>query len=117
MKCKKKCSLPLLVSSSVAESDSTLKVTVPTQTINNGSTYILMIMQTIPTIATPTPIVIGVGNSTIGLYNRCGNKIYSDQVQTNTPYYIKFSTDTPLAIKFDGTPLIPTKFKFTSITG
>lgn len=105
-----------VASSSVAIVSGNMQITIPNQTIFNGECIDLIIIQPLPTSATPIPVVIIVNGATIPLYNKCGNKVYSDQIRTRKRYLIKMATDVPLAIKVGGCDLCCTSHVFPTLT-
>lgn len=81
------CSCKIVYSTAVAVDGTTsLQITIPTQTFNNGERFGLRIVQAIPSNGTPLPVNIVMGTTNYPLQKPLGNYVMSDQLRTNVCY-------------------------------
>lgn len=92
----------IILSTAVAIVGGNMQITIPNQTLFNREIINLIIAQTIPVSANPIPVTVLVNGVSIPLYNKCGNKVYSDQIRPRNRYQLLIATDVPLMIKIGG---------------
>jgi hypothetical protein len=84
----------LIVSTEIALNGTTsLQITIPTETFNNGETFGLYLAQAIPSTGTPLPVEIVVDGTAYNLLKPCGNYVMSDQLRTQRFYPLRVGTN------------------------
>ena len=70
-----------------------LQITIPAETFNNGETFGLYLAQAIPSTGTPLPVEILIGTTAYNLLKPCGNYVMSDQLRTKRFYPLRVGTN------------------------
>lgn len=84
----------LIVSTDIALNGTTsLQITIPAETFNNGETFGLYLAQTIPSTGTPLPVEIVIDGTAYNLLKPCGNYVMSDQLLTQRFYPLRVGTN------------------------
>lgn len=84
----------LIVSTEIALNGTTsLQITIPAETFNNGETFGLYLAQAIPSTGTPLPVEIVIDGTAYPLIKPCGNNVMSDQLRTQRFYPIRVGTN------------------------
>lgn len=84
----------LIVSTEIALNGTTsLRITIPTTTFNNGETFGLYLAQAIPSTGTPLPVEILMDGNAYPLQKPCGNYVMSDQLRTQRLYTVRVGTN------------------------
>ena len=84
----------LIVSTEIALNGTTsLQITIPEETFNNGETFGLYLAQAIPSTGTPLPVEILIGTTAYNLLKPCGNYVMSDQLRTQRFYPLRVGTN------------------------
>lgn len=114
--CIKNCMVcPNLVAvTAVTATDTSVTLTVPTQTIVNKQRICLYSPIAIP--SSTLPVTITKGTDVINLITSCGNLVRADQLRTRKVYNIYVATDSENAIVRSNN-LCPTAFVFPVLTG
>lgn len=99
MNCKRNCCGcdNLIYTGTVASTSTNVTVTLPSQSMCNNECLCFVITTSLPTVASPLPVAIIVGNTTYKMINQCGNAVYSDQITSRKVYCVSLKTDTLLA--------------------
>lgn len=85
---------PLIVSTEIALNGTTsLRITIPTTTFNNGESFGLYLAQAIPSTGTPLPVEILMDGNAYPLQKPCGNYVMSDQLRTQRLYATRVGTN------------------------
>lgn len=80
----------LITSTSIAlNSTTSLQITIPATTFNNGETFGLYLAQAIPSNGTPLPVEIVMNGTAYPLEKPCGNYVMSDQIRANRLYVVR----------------------------
>ena len=88
------CSCKLLYTTAVALNGNTsLQVTIPATTFNNGECIGVRIVQAIPSNGTPLPVNIVMGATSYPLLKPCGNNVMSDQLRSGRTYCLRVGTN------------------------
>lgn len=88
------CSCDLVYSTAIALNGTTsLQVTIPATTYNNGQCLGLKLVQAIPSSGTPLPVQIVMGTTAYSLLKPCGNNVMSDQLRTGRTYCLRVGTN------------------------
>lgn len=88
------CSCDLVYSTAIALNGTTsLQVTIPTATYNNGQCIGLKLVQAIPSSGTPLPVQIVMGSTAYYLQKPCGNYVMSDQLRSGRTYCLRVGTN------------------------
>lgn len=84
----------LIVSTEIALNGTTsLQITIPAETFNNGESFGLYLAQAIPSTGTPLPVEIVIDGTAYNLQKPCGNYVMSDQLRTQRFYPIRVGTN------------------------
>lgn len=84
----------LIVSTDIALNGTTsLQITIPQETFNNGETFGLYLAQAIPSTGNPLPVEILIGDTAYNLLKPCGNYVMSDQLRTQRFYPVRVGTN------------------------
>jgi hypothetical protein len=84
----------LIVSTEIALNGTTsLQITIPAETFNNGESFGLYLAQAIPSTGTPLPVEIVIDGTAYNLLKPCGNYVMSDQLRTQRFYPIRVGTN------------------------
>ena len=84
----------LIASTEIALNGTTsLQITIPAETFNNGETFGLYLAQAIPSTGTPLPVEIMIGITAYNLLKPCGNYVMSDQLRTKRFYPLRVGTN------------------------
>ena len=84
----------LIVSTEIALNGTTsLQITIPAETFNNGETFGLYLAQAIPSTGTPLPVEIVIDGTAYNLQKPCGNYVMSDQLLTQRFYPLRVGTN------------------------
>jgi hypothetical protein len=84
----------LIVSTEIALNGTTsLQITIPAETFNNGESFGLYLAQAIPSTGTPLPVEILMDGTAYNLLKPCGNYVMSDQLRTQRFYPIRVGTN------------------------
>ena len=84
----------LIASTEIALNGTTsLQITIPAETFNNGETFGLYLAQAIPSTGTPLPVEIMIGTTAYNLLKPCGNYVMSDQLRTKRFYPLRVGTN------------------------
>ena len=84
----------LIASTEIALNGTTsLQITIPAETFNNGETFGLYLAQAIPSTGTPLPVEILIGTTAYNLLKPCGNYVMSDQLRTKRFYPLRVGTN------------------------
>lgn len=84
----------IICSTSIALNGNTsLQITIPSKTFNNGECFGLRLAQAIPSNGTPLPVNIQIGATSYPLLKPCGNFVMSDQLRTNVTYALMVGTN------------------------
>ena len=90
--CGKRCLL--VFSTEIALNGTTsLQITIPATTFNNGETFGLYLAQAIPSNGTPLPVEIVMDGTAYPLQKPCGNYVMSDQLRTQRQYVVRVGTN------------------------
>lgn len=90
----KNCSCDLVCSTAIALNGTTsLQITIPTKTYNNGECLQVKLAQAIPSTGTPLPVQIVMGTSAYSLLKPCGNNVMSDQLRSGRRYCLRVGTN------------------------
>lgn len=90
----KNCSCKLVCSTAIALNGNTsLQITIPTTTYNNGECVGIRLAQPIPSNGTPLPVNIVMGATSYPLLKPCGNSVMSDQLRTCRTYCLRVGTN------------------------
>ena len=88
------CSCDLVCSNAIALNGTTsLQITIPTKTYNNGECLGLKLVQPIPSDGTPLPVQIVIGATAYPLIKPCGNNVMSDQLRQGKTYCLRVGTN------------------------
>lgn len=88
------CSCKLVSSLATALNGTTsLDITIPTQTYNQGECFGLRLSQAIPSTGTALPVNILMGADRYPLLKPCGNYVMSDQLRQNRMYCLRVGTN------------------------
>ena len=80
----------LIVSTEIALNGTTsLQITIPATTFNNGETFGLYLAQAIPSTGTPLPVEIVMNGTAYPLEKPCGNYVMSDQLRSQRLYTVR----------------------------
>lgn len=85
-------------STSIAVSEGQVVITIPSETIRNHEKTCICLQQNIPSTATAdTPVAIAVTGVTgiFALLNRCGNRVWGDQLRSRKVLHTIALTDVP----------------------
>lgn len=95
----------LIVSTEIALNGTTsLQITIPEETFNNGETFGLYLAQAIPSTGTPLPVEILIGTTAYNLLKPCGNYVMSDQLRTQRFYPLRVGTNPAhFTVRYPGT--------------
>lgn len=92
--CLNNKSCHLIVSTEIALNGTTsLQITIPDTTFNNGETFGLYLAQAIPSTGIPLPVEILIGTTAYPLEKPCGNYVMSDQIRTQRLYTTRVGTN------------------------
>ena len=85
----------LTISTAIAITGTDMVITIPAATYTNRENVCILLAQNIPASATPLPVVIQIDGATgtIPLRDKCGNNIYSDQLNSRMIYPFYAATD------------------------
>lgn len=84
----------LIVSTEIELNGTTsLRITIPAETFNNGETFGLYLAQAIPSTGTPLPVEIFINGNAYPLIKPCGNNVMSDQLRTQRFYPVRVGTN------------------------
>ena len=99
MNCNKNCQVcpNLVASTAVTVTASAMQITIPTMALNDNRRICLVIANNFAS-ASPLPVQLVDGTSTIELLNRYGKPVYSDQLRTRKIYKLRINTAAPNAI-------------------
>ena len=90
----KNCSCDLVCSTAIALNGTTsLQITIPSKTYNNGECLQVRLAQAIPSTGTPLPVEILMGTTAYPLLKPCGNNVMSDQLRTCRRYCLRVGTN------------------------
>ena len=88
------CSCKLVCSTAITLNGNTsLQVTIPVATYNNGECVGLKLAQDIPSNGTPLPVNIQMGATSYPLLKPCGNFVMSDQLRSGRTYCLRVGTN------------------------
>ena len=89
-----RCSCKMIVSTSIALNGTTsVQITIPATTFNNGETFGLYLAQPIANNGSPLPVEIVMNGTAYPLLKPCGNNIMSDQLRTQRQYPVRVGTN------------------------
>lgn len=84
------CSCQLTCTTAIALNGNTsLQVTIPARTYNNGECVGVRFAQAIPSNGTPLPVNIVMGATSYPLLKPCGNRVMSDQLRSGRLYCLR----------------------------
>lgn len=84
--CNCKCILHKVQTASAGETNIVLSFSTPLSA-NNKDPFNFVICTSLPSTATPVPVLITVNGTNVPLLNKFGNPVYSNEVRKRTPYY------------------------------
>lgn len=88
------CSCKIIYSTAIALNGTTsLQITIPANTFNNGECFGLKLVQAIPSSCTPLPVQIVIGSTGYYLQKPCGNYVMSDQLRSGKTYCLRVGTN------------------------
>lgn len=91
MKC---CSCKIVYSTAIALNGNTsLQITIPAQTFNQGERLTVRLVQAIPSNGSPLPVNIVMGATSYPLLKPCGNFVMSDQLRAGCRYCLRVGTN------------------------
>ena len=91
---KRFCSCDIVCSTAITLNGNTsLQITIPSKTYNNGECLLLKLQQAIPSTGTPTPVNIQMGATSYPLLKPCGNNVMSDQLRSCKAYVLRVGTN------------------------
>lgn len=84
----------LIVSTSITLNGTTsVQITIPATTFNNGETFGLYLAQPIANNGTALPVEIVMNGTSYPLLKPCGNNVMSDQLRTQRRYVVRVGTN------------------------
>lgn len=84
----------LIVSTSITLNGTTsVQITIPATTFNNGETFGLYLAQPIANNGTALPVQIVMNGTSYPLLKPCGNNVMSDQLRTQRRYIVRVGTN------------------------
>lgn len=88
------CSCKIVYTTTIALNGNTsLQITIPAQTFNNGECLGLKLAQAIPSNGSPLPVNIVMGATSYPLLKPCGNFVMSDQLRSGRTYCLRVGTN------------------------
>ena len=88
------CVCKIVPSTAIALNGNTsLQITIPTTTYNQGQCFGLQLVQAIPSNGTPLPVNIVMGATSYPLQKPCGNYVMSDQLRSGMTYCLRVGTN------------------------
>lgn len=94
-------------------------ITLPSETVRNCEKFCICLAQNIPEGATSdTPVFVEFTEitGTFSLINRCGNRVYGDQLRSRKVLHTIALTDTPLLRLIDNKGICCTDHAFPTLT-
>ena len=86
--CKCVCSTAIALNGNTS-----LQITIPAATYNNGECVRVYLAQAIPSNGTPLPVNIVMGATSYPLLKPCGNNVMSDQLRSKRVYGLRVGTN------------------------
>ena len=84
----------MIVSTGIALNGTTsVQITIPATTFNNGETFGLYLAQPIANNGTPLPVEIVMNGTAYPLLKPCGNNVMSDQLRSQRQYPVRVGTN------------------------
>lgn len=103
----------LVKSTSITLSGTTLTITIPQMQFTNNCKLCVVLCQSIPEgVSNNTQVVLTSGTTTLNLINKCGNRIYGDQLRCRRVISMIIATDTLNAVVMPWSKLCCTTFQF-----
>lgn len=84
------CSCQITCTTAIALNGNTsLQITIPARTYNNGECVGVRLAQAIPSNGSPLPVNIVMGATSYPLLKPCGNRVMSDQLRSGRVYCLR----------------------------